>query len=138
MKMQRYLIAVSAVLALPMLINLFGRNIFLYLGSGDRKLVIAASQGVCHIATTTEDHDVESYSGFISPDDLGVSYAKILKIGPIDLFSETRMDPMYWFRFDHSPRSGDYDYSAIEFPWLLFPLVPLAILPALRIRTKKI
>jgi hypothetical protein len=125
-------VVISAILLAglltPFAVNFFGANIFLYLGSSERKLVIAASQGVCHLALTTESHDFDSIEASFSGYGALPEHKQIVKIGPIDLFSEQRVDPMYWFRFDISRGNENYDYSAIEFPWLLLPILPLAVL----------
>lgn len=59
------LVLLTALL-LPLAVNFFGTNIFLYLGPPGRQVVIAASQGVCHLAITSEAHD---------PDTVAASFA---------------------------------------------------------------
>ncbi|CAM3160209.1 hypothetical protein [Rariglobus hedericola] len=112
-----------ALLTAPPLLNLAGYNVFLYIGSDSRKVVIAASQGLCHLATTSETKDVSAFSDY--PPEFSEIYMEILKIGPVELFSEKRMDPMQWFQFGIRPKSATFDYSAVEFPWGLLPLAPL-------------
>lgn len=124
-------------LLLPLAVNFFGTNIFLYLGPPGRQVVIAASCGVCHLAITTESHGYESVVASFA--DYGVlpAHRQILKFGSVDLFTEARLDPMYWMRFDLTRGTSDFDYSAVEFPWLLVPLAPVAFLVLLNRRKSK-
>ena len=136
MKTRAILLIIVIVSALPLLMNVAGTNIFLYLGL-NKKLVIAASQGVCHLAITTESSDTDMSSDIMEIYDSTFSSSQILKIGPFDLFTEKRLDPMFLFRFDMPQRGSDYDYSAIEFPWLMITLVPIAIWVWAELRKKR-
>ena len=112
-----------ALLTIPPLLNVVGYNLFLYLGGDSRKVVIAASQGLCHLASTSETEDVSDYSDYLP--EFSEIYIKILNVGPLEIFAEKRLDPMQCFGFSFRPRSETFDYSAFEFPWILLPLAPL-------------
>ena len=111
--------------AWPFLVNLDGSNVFLYLTVSETTLVVAASQGVMHLAVTTEDHNPDAlgdaFSGMLEAAE--VSYRDLIKAGPIHLFSEGRVEPLTPLRFSVSPGGDHYHYSAVEFPWLLIPIV---------------
>ena len=123
MKIRIMLWILVALLTIPPFLNVVGYNLYLYLGSESRKTVIAASQGLCHLASTSETKDASAYSDYFP--EFSEIYIKILNVGPIELFAEKRMDPMQWFGFGISPKSETFDYSAVEFPWILLPLTPL-------------
>ena len=132
MKIRVSLWVVVTILTIPPLLNLLGHNLFLYLGGESRKLVVAASHGLCHLASTSEATDVPAGSDFMP--EYSELHSEILKLGPIEIFSEERIDPMQWLRFRVSPKSETFDYSAIEFPWLLLPVAPLFAIYLIRMR----
>lgn len=124
----RYLLLILlAISALLFLVNVFGKGVFLNLTlPAGRTLVIAASQGVCHLALTTEEMDAEPVDPELDGAFLNlVGYREWINLGPLQLSTENRLDPMSPFRFAMTRGGQLFDYSSIEFPWLLLIAVLL-------------
>lgn len=133
--MTRFSLILTAVLILPLLVNEFGRNVFVYIKPAKTTWVIAASQGMCHLARTSEppsSTDSEMLEEFSK--DTGFKHTQHLTSRYLDIFSETRMDPMRPFGFGLRAASDDFDYASVEFPWLFLPLGPLFLAALIGLR----
>jgi hypothetical protein len=114
-----------------LLVNILGKNIFLNISTGTDTIVIAASGGSLHLARTSEAIDAKT-----TPDELDidvcflsdVGYQELIQFGSFDLYAEDRLDPVNYFRIASTPGNESFDYSSIEFPLLLLPLAPFALL----------
>jgi hypothetical protein len=119
---RKFALLATGASILLFVVNIIGKNIFLYLAISDQTLVVAASQGVCHMALTTEDTTEnpmdDSTPGILMPD---IGYQDLLRLGPLILFMENRLDPVSPLRFGFTRGDESYDYSSVEFPWLLIP-----------------
>ncbi len=133
----RILVILAVVLILPFLVNIFGRNVFIYIKPAKTAWVVAASQGMCHLARTnalpspTNSEMLEEFSK-----DTGFKHTEHLTSQYLDIFSETRLDPLRPFGFGLRKASDDFDYASVEFPWLLLPLGPLFLAALLGLRKR--
>ncbi len=135
MKSIRIAAMIALVLSLvPFAFNIAGKNIFLNLTSNKKTIIVAASHGLCHCALTTENtethHTSLNLAEFLPIEE--IDYQPIFKAGPVDLFTEKRQDPLALARFDLGLGDDDFDYSYIEFPWLLFSCILLILLLVIR------
>jgi hypothetical protein len=108
-----------AIWTLMFLINVFGNGLFLNLTlPAGRTLVIAASQGVCHLALTTEEMDAEPVDPELDDAFLDlVGYREWINLGSLQLSTENRLDPMSPYRAVHFGPEGAPVYA--PFYWLL-------------------
>jgi hypothetical protein len=126
MKKLRYALLILAAGSLILFaVNLLGKGVFLNVTLFGRTVVAAASQGVCHLALTSEEMQGDPMDDvaddFLSFPDIG--YHELIDFGPISVAVENRLDPMNPFGFSLTRGDVSFDYSAVEFPWLLIPLV---------------
>lgn len=125
MKKFRYALLVLAAGSLVLFaVNVFGKGVFLNVTIFQRILVVAASQGVCHLAATSEDMQTNPMDDvtedYLSMPD--IAHQELINLGPISVSAENRLDPLSPFRFGFTRGDSTYDYSAVEFPWLLIPV----------------
>ena len=115
-------ILLTVTIVTPFLITLCGWNLFLYTKIDDQDLIVASSQGLCHLALT-EHQDIESSDPLVEEwlqNNNGIE----LSSGPFNFFTEQVHAPLSLFKFCYSPPDPYLNYRAIEFPWLLLLLIP--------------
>jgi hypothetical protein len=113
-------VVLCLLIALPLVVNLFGWNLFIYLQSGDRDLIAAASLGVAHFALSEhyeEDLSAETEEQF-------EWHRGLFHLGPLDIFAEKSGEPLQPFTFRLIKPSAFSDYRGVEFPWLLWVIFP--------------
>lgn len=140
MKKLRYALLILAAGSLALFaVNILGKAVFLNITIFNRTHVIAASQGVCHMASTTEDINAppmdDMTEEFLAMTDMG--FSELINWGMLRLTVENRLDSMTPLRFGLTRGDASYNYSAVEFPWLLIPLALFAALIVTRRIEKK-
>ena len=129
MKIALLLIALLLSLT-PLVINIFGKNVYLNIYTGGSTVVIGASNGVLHLSKTTElsreeefDGEYEDALSYGGMTDIG--YAKLLDWGPFELTTENRLNDMQLIHLAWESAAASDDYAYIDFPLILIPLAPL-------------
>ena len=123
------LIALTVVILIPFIINVLGWNLYTYINYGEKDLILASAQGTSHNAWA--EHYVEELDAIPLPENLTKT---ILNVGFLNVYLEQRVEPMNPFRFNSIEGDEFFDYQGIEFPWLLYLLIPITILFIQRIK----
>ena len=116
-------IVLSILVTIPLLINLFGANFFLYLQLGKKDLIGGVANGVGHVAWA--DHNLSSIESGLKK--LALQRKTVFGVGPFSVVAEERVDsfqPFYLRTFNHGGLSL---YQGFEFPWILLFLIPVII-----------
>jgi len=114
----------SIVILIPFLINILGWNLYTYINLGDKDLVLAAAQGLSHNALSEQYARDVLITEFYLPNDYIIT---VIDLGFIDIFLERSSGEMTLFSFNIIRQDQYSDYSAVEFPWLLFLLIPYLV-----------
>ena len=130
MKKRNAIAIVFAVLIiLPVIINLFGWNIYTYITFGKKELIIGSSRGMSHTAWADvyEETGLSTFNYSTALDDITKD---IIETDSLHLFAEKRVDSMFPYVFYKSPFE-ETEYISFEFPipvLLVFPIVGLLIM----------
>jgi hypothetical protein len=133
-------IVLLVMILLPIGINLFGWNIYTYIQFGNRDFVCANGCGLSHWAWT--EHYPELWGDEIETEISGPFVAEfpivdILKFGRIYMFAEERLDPMRPISFSSSHEDEYFYHRSLEFPQLLYLIVPILISGWMLIKKKQ-
>ena len=118
----------TALLLSPFVVNIVGWNAFLYVRAGSVDTVVAASQGLAHLALQRHYgaplNDGVIVDSFMPPE-LDIETKTLIASKHVSVFAESRIDPLRPITF--ALHLDDPDYRSIEFPWLLTLLLPAAL-----------
>jgi len=124
-KAKKVAILLSAFLCIPPFINLTGWNLYTYINIGERDLILASAVGSSHLAWAERYDDPAAFILLeIEYEDLK---RDLLKAGPIHIYAEQRSTHFQFFTFNWIKPSDGFYYAGIEFPWLLFLLMPAGV-----------
>ena len=130
----KFSMGLSIVLLAVWMVNWIGFNLFLYLDIGQKDAILGASRGVIHIAVAEPsdmtDEEYEELWGRIG-DSLPFDSLEIglIDVGPLNIFLERRLDPMYLLRFHLMTNE---EYAGFDFPTLPFAVTMAALAYYLR------
>ena len=116
-------ILLAAFLCIPPFINLTGWNLYTYIHLGDRDLILASAVGSCHLAWAEPYEESLPLFGILELEYEDLK-RDLLDVGPIHIFAERRSSHFQFFSFHWITPSANSYYAAVEFPWLLFLLLP--------------
>ena len=118
------LFVLSGLAMVPFLVNCVGWANYVYLKSSDRRLIVGVSGGALHLAEETSNVP-RIASDFVQDSVGGVQLFTLINSGKLNWFIEGGQGlPLRLFSFSSSK---DAEYSSVECPYLLIPLLLLVV-----------
>ena len=123
MKSRVILSIITMLILSPFLLNLSGWSIYAYFNFGKKDLILASGQGVSHNA----------WAEHFEKDDMILQFMQdkiitIVDYKGINIYLERNEGAMTPYTFKLIKPDKYLDYSGVEFPWLMFLIIPLIML----------
>ncbi|MEM6885878.1 MAG: hypothetical protein AAF571_12685 [Verrucomicrobiota bacterium] len=125
--MKRPLIALIVAMAIALLLNIAGWNLYGFIPVGDEDLHLGLTSGMIHASIqerfeSISDEDLQEFNKLWEED---VKMITLLKLSRFEIFLESRLGGMSWLWF-----RGSLSDRVIEVPQILFFIL---IVPALKL-----
>lgn len=150
----------TVLLIFPVLINCTGLSLYAVTKIGDREFILGSSLGICHLASNSdgvylnsqrkEDSDsmIENFLQESWNSQFPEAFDGVVDLGVFTIVYENSFGMNHWpsstlssviyglVGFNYVPSTPEDSYTSVDFPWLLWAMVPGVVVALLELQQK--